>query len=104
MPIEFSIITAAGGALIGIAGTGAYFFSKGYAQRAGANAADKTPYIKSETINKSNKEGNLRIVEKWRLSEKKSNSFERQKWNKRRFIRANYPIMREFLNLSKTKA
>ncbi|AEN07329.1 hypothetical protein Halar_0054 (plasmid) [halophilic archaeon DL31] len=64
MPIEFSIITAAGGALIGIAGTGAYFFSKGYAQRAGANAADKTPYIKSETINKSNKEGNLRIVEK----------------------------------------
>jgi len=83
VPVEFSILTAAGGALIGIVGTGAYFFSKGYAQQAGANAADKTPYIKSETINKSNKEGNLRIVEKMEALQEQKQQIQKAKREQR---------------------
>jgi uncharacterized protein (UPF0335 family) len=63
-----SIIIGLGGAVIG----GGYLFFKGYLQQAGANAADKTPVVKADTVNRRNKEGNQKVVERMeRLREEK---------------------------------
>lgn len=57
-------IQTIGGLILGAAGTTALFFVKGYAQRAGANTADKTPVVKADTVNASKKRSNMDIVEK----------------------------------------
>jgi DNA-binding protein H-NS len=68
-----SIIIGLGGAAGGAIGVGGYLFLKGYLQQAGANAANKTPVIKADTVNKGKKEGNQNVLEKLeQLREEKS--------------------------------
>ncbi len=59
-----SVLTTFSGIMVGAGVAGGYFFLKGYAQKAGANTADKTPVVKADTVNRSEKDGNLRVVKK----------------------------------------
>lgn len=64
MSVGLPSVTTIGGIVVGVAGASAYFFMKGYAQKAGANTADKTPLVKADTVNASEKRANMGVVEK----------------------------------------
>jgi hypothetical protein len=64
MSVALPPIGTVGALVIGAASTTALFFMKGYAQKAGANTADKTPVLKADTVNASKKRGNMEIFEK----------------------------------------
>lgn len=59
-----SILPIASGVVVGAGGTVAFFFVKGYFQQAGSNLADKTPVLKSETVNRAESKNNQEIIEK----------------------------------------
>lgn len=64
MSVGFLALGAIEGIAVGVAGTATLFFMKGYAQKAGANTADKTPLIRAETVNASKKRANMDVIEK----------------------------------------
>lgn len=64
MSVGLPSIGAVEGLVLGAVGTTAFLFVKGYAQKAGANTADKTPVIKADTVNASKKRANMDVVEK----------------------------------------
>jgi len=74
-----SIIIGLGGVVGGAAVGGGYLFFKGYLQQAGANAANKTPVVKADTVNRRKKQGNQNIVDKLEKLREEKKEIRREK-------------------------
>lgn len=74
-----SIIIGLGGAVGGAVVGGGYLFLKGYLQQAGANAANKTPVLKAETVNRRKKGGNQNVVDKLEKLREEKKEIRREK-------------------------
>ena len=79
MVLGVSLLTGLGGVIVGVVVGGSVLFLRGYLEKAGANAADKTPYVKSETVNRAKKNGNKQVVEKMEKLRREKEQLRQQK-------------------------